>query len=78
MNGHEHLMDYSYIPVSNDTVRPIKKQDGMPPDYMIWRRKYDVPKDRHQPKEQLNDCWIRREWFQEEDYPKVNRKAEFS
>ena len=78
MNGHEHLMDYSYIPTRNDTVRPIKKQDGKPADCSLIRSNYDNPKDRFLPKEELKVCWKRREWFHEEDYPKVNRKAEFS
>lgn len=53
MNGHEHLIDYSYIPVRNDTPRVEKKKDGMTPDFELWRRNYDVPKDRFLPMENL-------------------------
>lgn len=78
LNGHEHLMDYSYIPTRNDTVRPKKKKDAMPPDKVQRRREYYTPieKVKNFTWEWAYPCWTRREWFFEEDYPNINRNAE--
>lgn len=79
MNGHEHLTAYSYMPTSNDTVRPEKLISKLPHDDHCDRgRFFDKPKDMGYPMGYLTECWAKREWFHEEEYPKVNRRAEFS